>query len=227
MTEVITASRRRGCLLGVRFRHQGCVFDSESDVREDTTCGASYLPFADQGPAQTRVRNFSLPSYCNRLALRFEDHVALVRGNEDQNRNPSVLKDLPLVLENRDLPPVPKDLAVDEPLCRKFLSPFTYLGPDNQLRQIPPIVLTEGHDDLTHVSPLREKLRARPLGIFPPSTSELHDFITRFRTADVSRNINDFLCRLPERETATRSSMSGAPARQQSRERYYKKQNRY
>jgi hypothetical protein len=154
------------------------VFDFESDVIEDTIYVASDLPSAYQGPAQTQVRNFSLPSYCDRLAPIPEDHVALVRDNENHNRNPPVLE---------DLPPVSRNLAVDELSRRKCLSPFAYRGPDNQLCQIPPIVLTEGEDDLTHVSQLQKKLRARPLGMFPPSISELHDIVTEVRVPDDAR----------------------------------------
>jgi hypothetical protein len=160
--------RRRGGISGPESRCQGCVFDDEFDVLKDAICGASHLSFAYQRPAQTHVRNFSLPSYCNRLAPNPEDRAALVRDNENHDRNPPVLK---------DLPPMPKDLAVDEPSRRKYPSPFAYLGPDNQLHQIPPIVLTEGQDEVSHVSQFQEKLRARPLGMFPPSISELHDIV--------------------------------------------------
>ena len=79
----------------------GCVFDFDSDVIQDTICGAPDLPSAYQGPAHTQVRNFSLPSYCDSLTpMRRDPHVALVQGNENHNRNSPVLK---------DLPPVPKD----------------------------------------------------------------------------------------------------------------------
>jgi hypothetical protein len=181
MTQLPSAPlrRRQGGIssLDLEPRRQGCVFDDEFNVLKDTMWGYSYLPY--RRPARTRVRNFSLPSHCDELAIIPEDQVASVQGNENHNRNPPVPND-------KDLPPVPKDLKGDEPSRHKCLTPFTYLGPDNQLCQIPPIVLTEGQDDLTHVSQLQKKLRARPFGMFPPSMSELHDIVTEVRVPDAA-----------------------------------------
>jgi hypothetical protein len=179
MTRMPSLRRRQSGIsdLDLESHRQGCVFDPQFDVLTDTMWGCSYLPSAHQRPARTRVPNFSLSSYCDKLPLIPDVHVALVQGNENHNRNPPVPND-------EDLPSVPKDLTVDEPSRRKCLSPFAYLGPDNQLCQIPPIVLTEGQDDLTHVSQLQKKLRARPLGMFPPSISELRDIVTELRVPE-------------------------------------------
>ena len=180
-------SRRQGCVFGLEFRRQGCVFDFDSDVIEDTICGVPDLPSAYQGPAQTQVRNFSLPSYCDsHTPMRHDPHVALVCGNENHNRNSPGVK---------DQPPVPKDRAVDESSRRKCLSPFVYRGPDNELCRIPAIVLTEGEDDLTHISQLQKKLQARPLGMFPPSISELHDIVIAVRVPNTAFDSKDFICR--------------------------------
>lgn len=200
-----TLRRRQSGVSRPESRRQGCVFESEFDVQKDTICGTFYLPTAYQRPAQNPVRNFSLPSYCDRLVLISEEDNAFVQGNKNHNRDSPAPKD-------KDLPSLPKDLAVDEPSCRKCLSPFSDLGPNNQLCQIPPIVLTEGHDDLTHASQLQEKLRARPIGMFPPSMSELYDIITKVRVPDAAHNGNDFLCHQPERETAADSLTNGALA---------------
>ena len=179
--------RRQSGIPDYESRHQGCVFDFDSDVIQDTICGAPDLPSAYQGPAHTQVRNFSLPSYCDsHTPMRHDPHVVLVQGNENHNRNSPVLK---------DQPPVPKDPAVDESSRRKCLSPFVYRGPDNELCQIPAIVLTEGEDDRTHVSQLQKKLQARPLGMFPPSISELHDIVIAVRVPNTAFDSKDFICR--------------------------------
>lgn len=78
-------------------------------------------------------------------ALSVEDHVALVKGEQNHNCKSWTQKDRIAFEQSR----------------RELLPPGTYLGPCQQVCPVPKIILTEGQDQWTHALQLHSQLRSQ------------------------------------------------------------------